>query len=91
MSTFLNLTGAGDYNLPALTGKRQFQSNKKSFPSYTLKDKTKLAWFPERYVNFVGQSSPPSTTYSPKTDRPYKNLKYSQVKDQRFHIPNHLS
>lgn len=73
MSTFMNMTGAGDYNLPNLTGSKQAQSGKRAGPEWSFKKKTKLSWFPQRYVNFQGSSSPPATLYSPKTDKPFKN------------------
>ena len=41
MSTFLNVTGAGDYNLQKLTGEKIIVSGKKNVPSWTLKDRTK--------------------------------------------------
>ena len=47
-----------------------------------------MAWFPERYVDFAGGSSPPATVYSPKPDRAYRNQKYSVPNDNRFHIPS---
>ena len=46
MSTFLNRTGAGDYNLPNLTGEKIIVSGKKNMPNWSLKDRTKLSWFP---------------------------------------------
>lgn len=52
MSTFLNRTGAGDYNLPNLTGERISVAGKGNQPSWSLKDRTKLSWFPQRYVDF---------------------------------------
>ena len=36
MSTYLNETGAGDYNLPALLGEKITQSNKKTNPNWTF-------------------------------------------------------
>ena len=52
MSTFLNRTGAGDYNLPNLTGEKIIVSGKKNPPNWSLKDRTKLSWFPQRHVDF---------------------------------------
>lgn len=52
MSTFLNQTGAGDYNMPKLTGEKLIQSGKVNVPNWSLKDRTKLSWFPGRNVDF---------------------------------------
>jgi len=35
-STYLNRTGAADYNLPKLTGEKIMQSNKKNSPSHRM-------------------------------------------------------
>ena len=66
MATYLNRTGAGDYNLPKLTGEKIVESNRKNLPSYSFKEKTKLSWFPGRNVDFQASSSPPPNIYSPK-------------------------
>ena len=42
MSTFLNRTGAGDYNLPVLTGEKISVAGKINQPNWSLKDRTKL-------------------------------------------------
>lgn len=90
MSTFLNCTGAGDYNLPDLIGRNTLESKQINSPSFSFKQKSKkLAWFPNHYTDFVGQSSPPSTLYSPKTDRPYPNKKQAVTKDMRFQSSPH--
>ena len=73
MSTYLNKTGAGDYDLPKLTGDKIIESNRKNQPSWGLKERTKLSWFPGRDVDFAATSSPPATKYSPKSDRDYRN------------------
>jgi len=65
MTTYLNKTGAADYNLPKMTGERIMDSNKINGPNWGLHDKTKLSWFPGRDVDFKGSSSPPATSYSP--------------------------
>lgn len=77
MSTFLNRTGAADYNLPKMTGEKIMVSNKRNGPKWNFHDKTKLAWFPGRDVDFKGTSSPPATNYSPATDRPFPNQNFS--------------
>lgn len=84
MSTFLNVTGPTDYNLPKLTGERIQVSNKKNQPSWGMQSRTKMSWFPERFVDFQGSSSPPATVYSPQQDRDYKKVKYSVPKNSRF-------
>jgi len=77
MSTYLNRTGAADYNLPKMTGEKIMVSNKRNGQTWNFHDRTKLAWFPGRDVDFKGGSSPGATKYSPETDRPYPNLKHS--------------
>lgn len=77
MTTYLNRTGAADYNLPKMTGEKIMVSKNVNTPNYGLHDRTKLTWFPGRDVDFKGSSSPPATQYSPRTDRPYPKLKYS--------------
>lgn len=52
MSTYLNQTGAGDYNLPNLIGDKIPISGKKTNPNWSFQSRTKLAWFPERHVDF---------------------------------------
>lgn len=65
MSTYLNRSGAGDYNLPGMTGVNLAQSNKKTAPGWNLRSRTKLAWYPGRDVDFKGTYAPPATAYSP--------------------------
>lgn len=91
MSTFLNKTGAGDYNLPVLTGENIIVSNKKNQPNWSLKDRTKLSWFAGRDVDFRGCYSPPATVYSPKADRDYQKTHYSVGKNIRFHKPSSVN
>ena len=92
MSTYLNQTGAGDYNLPGLTGEKVADSNKKSNPNWSFQSRTKLAWFPGRNVDFAGNSSPPVTSYSPTPDNEkYHNLKFSVGKHKRFHLPSSVT
>lgn len=45
MSTFMNEAGAGDYDLPALTGGKVTQSNKKSQPNWSFQSRNKLGWY----------------------------------------------
>lgn len=54
LSQYLNPTGAGDYDLPKLTGGHFniSDSKNKNNPNYTMRRKDKLSWFPERVVNF---------------------------------------
>ena len=52
MSTFLNQTGAGDYELPKLTGARMVEANRKNDPSFTFRNRTKMTWFAGRDVEF---------------------------------------
>ena len=52
MGTFLNRTGAADYNLPNMIGERLIDASKKNFPSWNLQSRTRLSWFPGRDVDF---------------------------------------
>lgn len=88
MSTFLNRTGAGDYDLPRLTGAKQVEAGRKNQPEFSFRSRTKLSWFPGRDVDFKATSSPPATKYSPKADRDFKNTKFSVGKDSRFYLPS---
>jgi len=65
MSTYLNKSGAADYNLQGMTGIPIVQSSKKTGPSWNLRSRTKLGWFAGRDVDFKGSYAPPSTAYSP--------------------------
>ena len=73
MSTYLNKTGAGDYTLPQMTGKKIVEATRRNQPNWSMQSRTKLAWFPGRTVDFQGSSSPASTKYSPAQDRDYRN------------------
>lgn len=89
--TYLNITGAGDYNLPTKFGSTSRESLKKNQPVYTFKgsDRTKLTWFPQRHVDFVGRDAPPSTSYSPDSKIKEKNpIQFSIGKRPRFLIPS---
>ena len=66
MCTYLNRTGAADYNLPRMTGERILWSNKKNPPKWRMSNHVKPSWFPGRDVDFKGTSSPPATCYSPE-------------------------
>ena len=88
LATYLNRTGAGDYNLPKLTGEKIIESNRRNLPSYSFKDRTKLSWFPGRNVDFQASSSPPPNIYSPKPDKDFKNTKFSVSKGTRFYTPS---
>lgn len=87
-STYLNKAGAADYNLPKMTGERIMVSNKKNQPTWNMHARTKQTWFPGRDVDFKGGSSPQATRYSPSTDRPFPNMKFSVPNNRRFVIPS---
>jgi|TARA_B110000305_G_C19347140_1_gene592326 hypothetical protein len=72
LSTYLNKTGAGDYNMPRLIGEKVHASNTRNQPNWSFQSRTKLAWFPGRNVDFQASSSPKATQYSPKHDRDFK-------------------
>lgn len=63
MNTYLNKTGAADYNLPKMTGEKIMVSNKKNGPSWNFHDHVKLTWFPGREVAFASSSSPRPNKY----------------------------
>ena len=90
LRTYLNTTGAGDYELKKLIGEKLLNSKTKNAPNFSFAARTKMSWFPERHVDFAGQTSPPSTKYNIKTDREYKSLKFSVGNGQRFNKPKHL-
>ena len=80
LSTFMNVTGPGDYHLPHLTGSGLSTSKMRNAPQWSMKRKSKPSWFPNMAVDFVGKSSPRSTLYSPKPDKAYPTLQYSSPK-----------
>lgn len=52
MGTYLNRTGAADYNLPSMIGEKLMDASKRNFPSWNLQSRTRLSWFPGRDVDF---------------------------------------
>lgn len=52
LSTYLNRTGAGDYNMPKLIGEKVYASNTRNQPNWSFQSRTKLSWFPGRNVDF---------------------------------------
>ena len=89
MGQYLNGTGAGDYDLPVMTGVNLIESKRRNVPTYSIQHKTKLSWFPNRKANFQGLCSPPSTKYANQCDSLiFKNIKYSVGTKKRFEIPN---
>ena len=92
MSTYMNQAGAGDYDLPNLTGNEIFHSMRRNCPTYSFQSRTRLSWFPQHKVEFLGRSSPPVTKYRPTNDNNrFKNLKYSVGKKERFSIPTSIN
>ena len=91
MSTYLNTTGAADYNLPAMTGAKVTVSGKKNLPSWGMQSRTKLSWFPGRGVDFAGSASPPATLYAKQRDAAYPQQKYSIQKQKRFYQPSSVT
>ena len=94
MSTFLNVTGAGDYTLPSLTGKNVIETGFRNSPSFSFKRRSKAGWHPNMHADFVGKSSPPPTVYSPVAGRKdggsYPTKRYSVGKDElRFEQTPH--
>ena len=64
--TYLNELGPGQYNLPPLTGRHSIETKRKNIPLISFGPKTKKPWHPEYHTEFVGQTSPAPTKYSPK-------------------------
>ena len=88
MSTYLNQAGAADYQIPSLIGEKNPLSHQKTMPNWSFKKRTKLPWYPGRDVDFQGSSSPPATSYKPKSDnQTFINQKFSVGKEGRFQLP----
>ena len=67
--TYMNALGPGDYDLPSLTGRFSIESKMRNIPALSFGMRPyKVGWHPELKADFVGQSSPPVTTYSPKKE-----------------------
>lgn len=66
LSTFMNCTGPGDYQLPHLVGQLSVLSGKRNQPSWTLRKKSKPGYFPHYKTELSGQASPAATKYSPQ-------------------------
>ena len=68
----MNPLGPGTYELPSLTGRYAIESNKRNIPALSFGQRlNKQGWHKDMTVDFVGKSSPPSTTYTPiKADNP---------------------
>jgi hypothetical protein len=88
LRTYLNTTGAGDYEARKLIGEKVVESGKKNAPNFSFAAKTKMSWFPEHHVDFVGKTSPPSTKYSPNPDKEFKSVSFSVGNVRRFQIPS---
>lgn len=89
MSTYLNLAGAGDYDLPALTGGPLTQSSKRTVPAWSLQSRNKIGWQPVYHNNnhFLGVHSPAATRYdTAKDNHYYRKVSVSLGKDARFAI-----
>ena len=67
--TFLNELGPGQYSLPPLTGRHSIESKRRNHPYISFGSKTKAPWHAEFHTDFVGQTSPPSTRYSPMMNK----------------------
>jgi hypothetical protein len=63
-------------------------SNKKNSPSFSLKSRTRLPYFPQCYTEFIGRDSPPCVTYTPETVIVRRaDPNFSVGKSPRFHLP----
>ena len=67
----MNPVGPGAYSLPPLTGRFSIESKRRNIPALSFGQKVhKVGWHRDLHTDFVGQSSPPVTTYNPtKEDR----------------------
>lgn len=65
ISTYLNQTGPGDYNLPRMFGEPSIETQKRTNPAFSIRSRVRLPWSPEHKVDFLGSSSPAATKYSP--------------------------
>lgn len=66
MSTYMNEAGAGDYDLPTLTGSKIAQSNKKTQPNWSFQSRNKLGWYKANNNHYLSTQSPPPNLYSPQ-------------------------
>eukprot|EP00347_Sterkiella_histriomuscorum_P000718 403374773 len=86
-STYLNVTGPGDYTLPSLVSTKGVTSNKKNSPAFTFQQKTKLPYFPQTESEFMGKDSPAPIEYSPEPNLlKQKDPSYTIGSFQRFHL-----
>jgi len=85
ISTYLNQTGPGDYNLPRLFGEPNVETQKRTNPAFTFRSRVRLPWSPEHKIDFVGNSSPAATKYSPYQDnKKFNNIHFSVGKTKKF-------
>ena len=54
LSTYLNNTGPGDYQLPNLVGNMSVISGKRNNPQWTLRKKSKPGYFPHYRTELAG-------------------------------------
>ena len=84
MSLYMNQTGPGEHNMPWLTGKKQVSSKMKNEPTFSMRAKVKMPYYPGADTQFKGSASPDPTRYAHQRDAPFKTQKYSVAKDNRF-------
>ena len=81
--------------MPALTGRHSLESNRRNIPYISFGKKTKKPWHGEFHSEFVGQSSPPSTRYSPehsKTSNTRSTTKLGRIgKEEKFRQPTSVT
>ena len=65
---YWNVTGPGDYNVPGFANQYngEVESQRRTYPSYSMGPNTKQPYWPTYAVDFKGQDSPGMTTYHPK-------------------------
>ena len=72
MSLYMNETGPGEHEMPWLTGKKQVSSKMKNEPTFTMRGRVKMPYYPGSGTAFAGSASPPATLYAHQRDAPFK-------------------
>lgn len=95
LRTYMNEIGPGQYNLPSLTGRHSLESKRRNIPSISFGGKTKAPWHSEFHTDFVGQSSPASTRYSPQLGKTSGERSLSKLgkmgSEKKFRIPSSIA
>ena len=84
--------GPGQYHFPSQSIGQQVVSNKKSAPSFTIKSRTRLPYYPQCVTEFQGRDSPPCVKYSPEQGLSMVKAqipRFSVGRSPRFEILSH--